>query len=140
MKTRMWLVRHPDHTFSRPMPESVLIEKIEKGAFGREDEICISAGYWIPLSDAAEVRKFLGAIRLDGIFGKSRDSSLTTNTDIGTTASVIPKERVISMGNPLQRSSGDSAVEGGPQGSPFFMVFLLVLFLCTLFLIWRHSG
>jgi hypothetical protein len=138
--SRMWLVRHPDHTFSRPMPESVLIEKIEKGAFGRQDEICVSTGYWVSLSDAVEVRKLLGAIRLNAISGRNTDSSTATDTFIGTTASVVPRDRDSDGGFVLQRPLGDSAAERSSRGNPFFMVFLLVLFLYTLFLIWRHSG
>ena len=75
---RMWMIRHSDQTFSRPIPETSLIAKIESGELDRSDELCASGEYWFSLQDVSEVRRFLGEIRLDAILTPPRDSTSTT--------------------------------------------------------------
>jgi hypothetical protein len=136
---RMWMVRRRDHSLSRPMPESVLVEKIEKGEFNRQDEICISAGYWFSLGDAVEVRKFLGNVRLDGLGGRNPDFETVTHTDVGISQVGTP-EKTPDRKAFEPRISGESSFQNQTAGNPLFMILLTVIFLYTLFLIWKNSG
>ncbi len=76
---RMWMVRNQNDVCSRPLLESVLKARIESGEIGPGDEICPSGGYWFPIGDSEELRKFLGEVRLPG---ESRSVSVAGPVDV----------------------------------------------------------
>lgn len=138
MAGRMWLVRHPDQTFTRPLPESILIEKIEGGEFSRQDEVCASTGYWFALGDAAEVRKFLGNVRLESLGGRNREFSTEIHTDVGITQPGLADEGA-QEADFEAGASGNTAAQDRKAGNPVYMALMMVIFLYTLFLIWKNA-
>jgi|GEM_PF-2634054 len=75
---KMWMIRHADLTISRPIPEPLLVSKIESGSIDRSDEICLSGSYWFSVQDVAEVRKFLGEIDLIALMGSRSADDATS--------------------------------------------------------------
>ena len=70
---RAWLIRYPDFSFSRPIPESELKRKFKEGEMQPKEEICPGDGYWFSLQDVKEMRKHFGGMPLDGLFKKIND-------------------------------------------------------------------
>jgi len=161
---RMWMIRHSDLTFSRPIPEPLLIAKIESGEMDRRDEISASGEYWFPIQDATEVRKFLGEIRLDAIHSNPNEDTGTTWTgsqgghteildgpdDLTPKPEPLPVEpiKVIlkktdAEGIPLSKGEAIYFAEKEPSPSPLgnlvFLGALLFIILGTVFLIWKGS-
>ena len=139
-ESRMWLIRFSDQSFSRPIPESALIEKIQKGELSRQDEICFSTGYWFSVGDVVEIRKFLGNIRLDSLVsrldeGETTTHETTTHTDV--TGLQRPAVNPVSEKKSL---SGEFGEEGPKKGNPIFFALVMIIFLYTLFLIWKNTG
>ncbi|NDG85473.1 MAG: hypothetical protein EBX52_10630 [Proteobacteria bacterium] len=96
---KMWMIRHADLTFSRPIPEPLLISKIETGAIDRSDEICLSGGYWFSVQDVTEIRKFLGEIDLVALMGARGLNDVTseserTRTDHVAIELAVPEDMV----------------------------------------------
>lgn len=94
MKERLWLIKNRDHSFSRPIPESELIQKIQKGELQQKDEICAANSYWFSLQDIKEMRKHFGNIPLDGL-AKKIDEEITLEKLVVTkpiAAKAMPKK------------------------------------------------
>lgn len=88
-----WMVRRKDCSFLRPMHKDALIKKIETGELMPDDEICQSAGYWVFLQDASEVRKLLGDIKLDRLYSHGKED-VTSET---STAKVQSKTVTVAV-------------------------------------------
>ncbi|MBU6154482.1 MAG: hypothetical protein KGP28_09295 [Bdellovibrionales bacterium] len=165
---RWWLIRHPDQTFSRPIPELSLISKIEAGELSLKDEICPSAGYWFPIQDAAEVRKFLGDIKLDRNLPNDGVTSTTLQGGGKTDGNAVPSredERTPKEGRePIRPPFVQSGSKGHVQPalsdgalneasfdvleeepevsvwSQIAFIFVIVLIFCgTVYLLWTNS-
>lgn len=65
---QLWIIKHPDLTFSRPLSEAELLEKLKAGELQPRDELCAANGYWFSLQDIKEVRKHFGDLSLSGLF------------------------------------------------------------------------
>ena len=79
---RVWLIRHPDSTFSRPMPEEELLKMFSSGQMKPQDEICPGNGYWFSLQDVKEMRKHFGNIPLDTLFKKVSEEVTQERMDV----------------------------------------------------------
>jgi hypothetical protein len=159
---KWWLIRHPDHSFSRPIPEISLIAKIEGGELAPKDEICVSAGYWFPIQDAVEVRKFFGDIKLERNVPNDAETS-TTIQGIGNAQSkpltLLGQDRVTgNEGGSLSRGGRFGTKEQGATpayGASFealeeesevslwsqiaFLFVILLIFSGTVYLLWTNS-
>jgi hypothetical protein len=151
-------------TFSRPIPEPLLIAKIEAGEIHRGDEICSSGKYWFSIQEVDEVRKFFGEIRLESTKTSSEEG--TTSTEISPAeieaeemkirrAAVPPQERQKKKTGPsASAASSANAFQGQPlpvsieeeevsntTGRLVFLFLILFIFLATIYLIWvgAHS-
>jgi hypothetical protein len=80
---RDWLVRRSNLQISRPMPESQLLAKIEKGEITLQDEICEANGYWFSLQDLAEMRLHFGENLKIGLpHGEGTEATSSTDTQV----------------------------------------------------------
>ncbi len=157
---KSWLIRHPNLRFDRPVSESDLITLIETGKLGPKDEICKSGGYWFPLQDAQEVRKFLGNVKLEAILPKMSDrtsTSLVTDTRGKSVEGLRSEVNARNQQGPapleakLEFAHADEA-PAYPEGEAddpdqessigsrvFFGMILLFIFFGTLYLLWSGS-
>ncbi len=111
---RWWMIRHQDHSVSRPIPELSLIAKIEAGELAQKDEICASAGYWFSIQDVAEVRKFFGEIKLE----RNLPNDGETSTTIQGNAKTVVSQPSESQEAPSFKGGEPSAGRGGLHRSP----------------------
>ena len=159
---RWWLIRHADHSFSRPIPEISLIAKIESGELAPKDEICHSAGYWFPIQDAIEVRRFLGDIKLERNVPNDGETSTTIQgggKTQGNSVTLRLQDRKAGNGNGTSSrvgrfSSKDPAPTQVYQASfealeeetevsiwsqIAFLFVLVLIFSGTVYLLWTNS-
>ena len=90
---RSWLIRHADHSFSRPMSEEALLELFSEGGMKPQDEICCSSGYWFSVKDIGEMRKHFGDLSIDHIFRKQKEE-VTEEHFKSTAKIVVPKKEM----------------------------------------------
>ena len=75
------MIRHADLTFTRPIPESEIVKKIESGEVTARDEIAPATGYWFSLQEVDEVKRFFGEdILLKALIPDSAETTSSTNT------------------------------------------------------------
>jgi hypothetical protein len=155
---RWWLIRHPDHSFSRPIDEEALIARIEAGELAQKDEICLSGGYWFSIQDAMEVRKFLGDIRIQRNIPNDSETSTTIQGNVKTALTPGPEvktgpQRMDYNGSyaMTQRAAPKPAPE--PVATPFlededrpsllvrsaFFFVVALIFFGTIYLFWVQS-
>jgi hypothetical protein len=89
---RVWLIRHPDRSFSRPLTETELRKRFSDGLMNPMDEICCSADYWFSVKDVAEIQKHFGDVSIEEFFKKSGEE--ITREHLGSTAKIVvpPKQ------------------------------------------------
>ena len=160
---RWWMIRHQDHSFSRPIPELSLIAKIEAGELAQKDEICLAGGYWFSIQDVAEVRKFFGEIKLERNLPNDGETSTTIQGNVKTLVSSVPEpqESVQQKGSestaakaafhrspkPMPQASSSSAyfeaLEEEPEVSIWSQIALILvvilIFSGTVYLLWTNS-
>jgi hypothetical protein len=90
--SRIWLIRHADRSFSRPLTETELRKRFAEGLMNPMDEICCSADYWFSVKDVAEIQKHFGEVNIEEFFKKSTEE--ITREHLGSTAKIIvpPKQ------------------------------------------------
>jgi hypothetical protein len=76
----LWMIRHADLTFTRPIPQDLLVSKIEAGEVIASDEICSGDGYWFSIQEVDEVKKFFGNIRLKALLPSGSDVTSATDS------------------------------------------------------------
>jgi hypothetical protein len=84
---RVWLIRHPDRSFSRPLTEAELRKRFAEGLMHPMDEICCSADYWFSIKDVAEIQKHFGNVSMEEFFKKSSEE--VTGKHLNSTAKII---------------------------------------------------
>ena len=165
---RYWIIRHSDLTFSRPIPEPILISKIESGQLDRRDEICASGQYWFSIQEVEEVRKFFGDIRLNAALPAAEDgtTSPAIHTRADSTQPIQPSPVVeenpveerhtatVKKSSSIPKNSQKNSIEPltglpaqemdleeeSPVSSRIVLVLvLLFIFLGTIYLIWVGS-
>ncbi len=163
---RMWMIRHADFTFSRPIPEPLLISRIEAGDLERNDEICMSGGYWFSIQDAVEVRKFFGEIKLIDLLNPGGGEEVTSGAEMtdperikleepkvpAATLETVPTKGVnsnmkVGSNPPLEKASSalanfelpDPDAAAAPSAQILLVVALLAIFLGTIALLWVAS-
>ena len=163
---RMWMIRHADYTFSRPIPEPLLISRIESGELERNDEICVSGGYWFSIQDAVEVRKFLGEIKLVDLLNPGAGEEVTSSSEMTDPERIkietipvptTPSEPVLNRTvNPVARPLSNVAADpvspaaakfelpdpdeaAAPSAQILLVLALLAIFLGTIALLWLAS-
>lgn len=57
---RLWLIRTAENVLAGPVPRERVLEWIEGGRLGAQDEVCAGGSFWFYLSEAAEVKSQLG--------------------------------------------------------------------------------
>ena len=136
---RTWMVRHPNLTFTRPIPEPEFIQKIESGEISPQDEIAASNGYWFSLQEAEEVKLHFGdAIILQSLIPSGTDTTSSTSTAIigGRPAHTKTLARS-SKSAPTEEVEAEAV---GPSTARFvFGLFLVAIFVGTLLLLWLGS-
>jgi hypothetical protein len=149
----LWLIRHPNLKFERPISQAELIEMIESGKLNPMDEVCVSGGYWFQLQESQEVRKFLGDIQLQGMMPNLSDRTSTSLNTLDPKLSIFepirqeplptPKVRItISAPNGSKpiRYRQDELDAPASFGARVFFIFILVfIFFGTLYLLWAGS-
>jgi hypothetical protein len=78
-----WLVRTKELFLSRPLTQTDLVKKIEKGDLTPLDEVCPSGGYWFGLHEVEEVRQHLGDVDLSRL-SRGLDIEITSSTETRT--------------------------------------------------------
>ncbi len=155
---RHWLIRHSDMTFSRPIPEPLLIAKIEAGEINRGDEICSSGKYWFSIQEVDEVRKFFGEIRLDSFLTASDEATTSTEISPAEIKAEANQARKPAIPEPARQKKkivpAVPASEAQGQEHPVsieeeevsntasrlvFLCLILFIFLATIYLIWVGS-
>jgi hypothetical protein len=162
----MWMVRHADFTFSRPIPEPLLISRIEAGELERHDEICVSGGYWFSIQDTVEIRRFFGEVKLVEVLVPGSGEEVTSSSEMTDPERIkleaipapvpSPEPASSKTANPLVRSGAVAPLEKSPAApvkielpdpdaaaSPsaqiLFVLALLAIFLGTIALLWLAS-
>lgn len=111
---RVWLIRHYDRSFSRPLTEAELMEAFSKGGMNRMDELCASTGYWFSIQDVKEMRKHFGDMSLEGIFTRQMED-VTGEQQESTAKISIPAKHM----EELQKQAGqNSAISPQPVTPP----------------------
>ena len=86
---RTWLIKHSDFTFSRPISETELLDRLKNGELMPRDEICQANGYWFSLQDIKEMRLHFGNVQLEGL-QKNTDNDVTQERNDKTASIVVP--------------------------------------------------
>jgi len=147
---RLWLIRHQDLSFSRPMPENELIDQIESGEITAQDEIAVNAGYWFTLKDVEDVKSYFGSeIKLFALIPHGTE---TTSTETAILEKKLSKPSVIASDQDIKiewqtqepRPLGkrkEVSVHPGPEpkSSLVYGAIFIAIFLGTLFLLWKGS-
>lgn len=83
-----WMVRTAQNEVRGPYTREAVVQQIQRGELGPDDEVCQANHYWIYLDEREEVQKQLGieAPRRDG----GRDS-METQSDMRTQEIVYPR-------------------------------------------------
>jgi hypothetical protein len=156
---KWWLIRYADHSFSRPIPDPMLISKIEAGELNRKDEICVSEGYWFAIQDVIEVRKFLGEVKLDTVLVTEETSTTLPGSGVTranlslpvTEPQAKPAEAVrhrpsITRAQPVHYESSSESSFVLPEeqvssiGSRIALILVFgLIFLGTVYLLWAGS-
>jgi len=154
---KWWLIRYRDQSVSRPLPEAELIEKIERGVLDQRDEICVSEGYWFSVQDVAEVRKFLGDIKLDrpGVSGVETSTTIPgVNKGLGQVRTAqepasyaAAKVAEIKKSKASDLSLGEGQAFELPEEEPsvsfgkrfLWVLILALIFSGTVYLLWSNS-
>lgn len=102
-----WLVRTTRNEISGPFSRQALIDKIQSGQLGPDDEVCQANHYWIYLDERDEVMRQLG-IQLPGISSREEDEITDTQTDARTEEIVYrPQGGQAAEGADLPELSGE---------------------------------
>lgn len=145
MNRALWMIRHSDCTFTRPISKEKLVEKIESGEVLAGDEVCSGDGYWFSIQEVEEVKKFFGNIRLQAL--------MPTGLDVTSAANplALPQTRRIEAGNESQAkpisqlAQTQFSVEKHEEETPptlrglFFGVLLSLIFFGILIFLWMGS-
>ena len=115
---RWWMIRHQDHSFSRPIPELSLIAKIEAGELAQKDEICISGGYWFSIQDVIEVRKFFGEIKLERNLPNDGETSTTIQGNVKTLVNSVPESQESVQQKGSESTPGRASFHRNPKPMP----------------------
>jgi hypothetical protein len=105
---------------SRPLPEPLLKARIESGEIGPDQEICPSTGYWFPVADSSELRRFLGDVRLPG--EQRPEGSVDVTSEL---------ERV--------KEAGAQPVEKTSPPQKWFWAALFLIFCAVYAILWMSS-
>jgi hypothetical protein len=135
MKT--WMIRHQNLTFTRPIPEAELIEKIESGQVLPTDEIASNSGFWFSISEIDEVTRHFGdKIRLQSMIpASSAETTSSTNTAFIEEKS---KRQLISKAKPQPAPVADKDAND-LQSRIIFGCILITIFCGTLWALWWGS-
>ena len=57
-----WLIRTAQNRFQGPMPQEELVELIQSGKLGLQDEVCAENHYWFYLHESEELKSQLGVV------------------------------------------------------------------------------
>jgi hypothetical protein len=145
MKT--WMIRHQNLTFTRPIPEAELIEKIESGQVLPTDEIASNSGFWFSISEIVEVTRHFGdKIRLQSMI-PAGDAETTSSTN---TAFIEEKSKrhLISHIHSLHTVQVKAKPQPAPkvekdtndlQSRVIFGCILITIFCGTLWALWAGS-
>lgn len=144
MKT--WIIRHPNLNFERPLSQDELIQKIESGEIQAHDELCAGNGYWFSLSEADEVRKHLGDIRLQAMMPEESETTSSTRPALNakTLITSAPKSQAASTTQaapapkPTPVLVPHSDVETNGVDWPKLIAFVLI-FLGILVFLWNQN-
>ncbi len=149
----LWMIRHPNLKFERPISQSELIERIESGKLNPMDEVCISGGYWFQLQESQEVRKFLGDIQLHGMIPNLSDRTSTSLNTLDPKLSIFeparqepmpaPKVQVSipapSVSRPIRYREDELDAPASFGARVLFIFILVFIFFGTLYLLWVGS-
>jgi hypothetical protein len=144
----MWVIRHPNLQFERPMPEAELIAMIEAGEVSGQDEIAPGNGYWFTIQEVAEVKKHFGdTILLKSIIPTGADTTSSTITALlGATPGKLKAESFLPKAafEPAKHFRAKSALpvderDVHSRARIVFGLFLILIFLGTLSLLWLGS-
>jgi hypothetical protein len=140
---RTWMIRHPNMTFTRPMPESEIIKMIEAGEVSGQDEIAPATGYWFSLQEVEEVKAHFGdSIILQALIPTGSDTTSSTNTAlIAKTPKTKITQSAIKRDQPkIVRATKNEGEEVSHTTTRFvFGLLMAAIFLGTLSLLWLGS-
>ena len=130
------MVRHPNLTFLRPIPEPELVRRIESGEITAQDEIAPATGYWFSIQEIEEVRRHFGEhIKLRALMPIDIENTSSTNT-----ALIQPAH--IALDKPARKLRVPQTNANQKPRSPsqfFFGLLLVTIFVGTLLLLWWGS-
>jgi hypothetical protein len=151
-ENRTWLIRYPDLTFSRPIPESELLKIFTSGEMKPQNEICPARGYWFSLQDVKEMRKHFGNIPMDGLFKKVKEDVTQERIEV-TAPLVVPQEIRAALQQSAEKnkvpvapvapktySTAPEKVQSTPQTPPIIKLVLAILTLAVLILFFVWFG
>jgi hypothetical protein len=98
-----WLVRTSRNEILGPFPKEEIIEQIQQGLLGPDDEVCHANHYWIYLDEREEVAQQLG-IEAPGRYIEG-DEPTQTQSDLRTKEITIRP----SSGQPMSMSGNDDS-------------------------------
>lgn len=142
---RSWMIRHHDFTFTRPMLEPELIQKIESGEVTAHDEIAPNDGYWFSIQEVEEVKKYFGEnIRLQALIPHGIETTSSTNTALLAPSFTAGKSRFADkpgsrLETPKIKIIVPEVIEKAGSSRFFFGLTLVAIFLGTLLLLWMGS-
>ena len=148
--TKMWMIRTQDFRILRPMDETTLIEKLERGEVSPQDELCSDDGYWFFLSDVKELKSQLAQVNLEKIFPKNKkEGTDATDTAHGPRTTILQPElnsrpQVAPSSTPWSAPSWSAPENPELNAEPNLKanaIFVGVIFAVFIFvLIWLWSG
>jgi hypothetical protein len=136
-----FLVRTKQNQIWGPFTKERLAEKVLKGEFEQQDEICLSGEYWVFLHEKEEIKKFLGVYPPDGKRTRSSEDEVTETE----TETVIPEHTQ----TPIQSYSGEAPPKTDPavpyyedsgyhlEQPVLFKVLLWLLVICVGLILYR---
>lgn len=146
-QNRIWMIRHPDQSFSRPITEAELMEKFASGGMDPKDEICPATSYWFSIQDVKEMRKHFGNIPMDQLFKKQTDE-VTQERYVVTAPIEVPAAHAVKstqprpapVSRPVRSVSETEEGETIQKASPLMKVILAILTLVVLVLLFVWFG
>jgi hypothetical protein len=146
------MVRRPDLTLTRPIPEDDMIALIESGEITAQDEIAPGNGYWFSIQEVDEVKIHFGdSIVLQSLMPTGHDTTSSTNTALITKGNntkslfnpknvqIEEKNKPIAQKLSKVQTTQPSADTGSTSARLVFGFFLIFIFLGTLSLLWLGS-
>ncbi|MGK5083064.1 hypothetical protein WDW37_07135 [Bdellovibrionota bacterium FG-1] len=102
-----WLIRTASGFVAGPYPRPQIIELIQSGKLGLQDEVCCANGYWVSLHEYQEVERQLG-IRMPRAPGDPGEEEEITETQTESVKTQTGLQPILSASLPGTPRSGGS--------------------------------